>query len=282
MAKFSRLFFARGSGPPDASAPGGNLVATLKADVPAVENGFGGGLARLLSRAAPAASMAGSAVGVARADLPVGRLAFVIDATASRAAAWNEAKTIQRRMVQDTQRFGRLALRVVHFRGGGVGPRASLQAYPAAWTEQPEAITKHMDEISCASGNTQILAALDLIIGFKPAATAVMAIGDSREENLASVHQSAREFAARRIPVFAFLEGEDPNGQPAYRALARESGGAFAPFGTKLDLSSLMVAAAAYATGGTPALLTLAGEAGHGRPTALELAQQLKLPPPRR
>jgi len=139
-----------------------------------------------------------------------------------------------------------------------------------------------MDEISCASGNTQILAALDLIIGFKPAATAVMAIGDSREENLASVHQSAREFAARRIPVFAFLEGEDPNGQPAYRALARESGGAFAPFGTKLDLSSLMVAAAAYATGGTPALLTLAGEAGHGRPTALELAQQLKLPPPRR
>ena len=164
MAKFSRLFFARGSGPPDASAPGGNLVATLKADVPAVENGFGGGLARLLSRAAPAASMAGPAVGVARADLPVGRLAFVIDATASRAAAWNEAKTIQRRMVRDTQRFGRLALRVVHFRGGGVGPRASLQAYPAAWTEQPEAITKHMDEISCASGNTQILAAMDLVL----------------------------------------------------------------------------------------------------------------------
>jgi len=282
MARFSRLFFVPGSGGADALSPSGNLVAALKADVPAVENGFGGGLARLLSRTAPAASTAGPAAGVARADLPVGRLAFMIDATASRAAAWNEAKTIQRRMVRDTQRFGRLALRVVHFRAGGAGPRASLQAYPAGWTEQPEAITKHMDEISCASGNTQILAALDLIIGFKPAATAVMAIGDSREENLASVHQSAREFAARRIPVFAFLEGEDPNGQPAYRALARESGGAFAPFGTKLDLSSLMVAAAAYATGGTPALLTLAGEAGHGRPTALELAQQLKLPPPRR
>jgi len=108
-----------------------------------------------------------------------------------------------------------------------------------------------------------------------------MTIGDSCEENLASVHQSAREFAARRIPVFAFLEGDDPDGQSAYRALARESGGACAPFGAKLDLSSLMVAAAAYATGGAAALLTLAGEAGRERPAALELARQLKLPLPR-
>jgi hypothetical protein len=109
-----------------------------------------------------------------------------------------------------------------------------------------------------------------------------MTIGDSCEENLASVHQSAREFAARRIPVFAFLEGDDPDGQSAYRALARESGGACAPFGAKLDLSSLMVAAAAYVAGGAPALLALAGEAGHERQAALELARQLKLPPPRR
>jgi len=111
------------------------------------------------------------------------------------------------------------------------------------------------------------------------------ALHDDRRQlrgNLASVHQSAREFAARRIPVFAFLEGDDPDGQSAYRALARESGGACGPFGAKLDLSSLMVAAAAYVAGGAPALLALAGEAGHERQAALELARQLKLPPPRR
>jgi len=45
------------------------------------------------------------------------------------------------------------------------------------------------------------------------------------------------------------LEGyDDPDGQAAYRA-AVEFGGVFAGFSAKLDLSSLIVAAAAYVTG---------------------------------
>jgi hypothetical protein len=278
MAKLSRLFFAQRSRPTEILRPGGSLIAGLKAGVPAAEDGSGGGLARLLARTATATA----ARATATAHLPVGRLAFVIDATASRAAAWNEAKKIQRRMVQNTRRFGCLALRVVHFGGGAGGPGASVQSYPAAWTERPEEITKHMDGISCVRGNTQILAAMRLVLSFKPGATAVVAIGDSCEESLASLHEAGREFGRRRIPVFAFLDGDDPGGEAAYRALAKESGGAFAPFGAKLDLSSLIVAAAAYATGGAPALLMLAGETGQDHAAALELAHQLRLPPPRR
>lgn len=278
MAKLTRLFFAQGSGSAETLRPAGSLIASLKAGVPAAEGGAGGGLARLLTRAAAATAARAAAM----ADFPVGRLAFVIDATASRAAAWNEAKKIQRRMVEDTRRFGRLALRVVHFRGVAVGPHASVESYPAAWTDRPEEIVRHMDGISCMSGNTQILTAMGLVLSFKPAATAVVAIGDSCEESLAPVREVARKLGRRRIPVFAFLDGNDPKGEVAYRALAEESGGAFAPFGAKLDLSSLIVAAAAYATGGAPALLMLAGEAGHERWAALELAHQLKLPPPRR
>jgi hypothetical protein len=60
------------------------------------------------------------------------------------------------------------------------------------------------------------------------------------------------------------------------------SGGAFAVFGGKLDLGSLIVAAGAYVAGGETALQKLSSSSdGTGR-AAIAVMQQLRLEAPRR
>jgi hypothetical protein len=67
----------------------------------------------------------------------------------------------------------------------------------------------------------------------------------------------------------------------AYRILAQRTRGVFARFGDRLGLSGLIVAAATFTTGGAPALQRLAAVPGRDRNAALEVARQLRLPPPR-
>lgn len=223
---------------------------------------------------------------LARKGAPTAHLAFVIDATASRSGSWKEATSIQRRMVYETRRFGVLSLRVVHFGGNAVN------AYPARWTESPEQVVKYMGTIQCVAGETQIVPAIDIALGADPPPTAIVAIGDTCEEDLCVVRKTGQALGKRCIPVFSFFDGWEMPEEFAkasafrpdagHRILAAESGGVFARFGDKLDLSSLMVATAAYVTGGAPALLSIAARSGSEGQAALTLVEQLRLPPPGR
>jgi hypothetical protein len=221
------------------------------------------------------------------APRPRAHLALVIDATGSRSVMWHEAKKIQRRMVEETRQFGRMSLRVVHFGGG------SVNAYPATWTDDANRIAKYMDGIQCRAGGTQIVAAIEQALASNPGPTAIVAIGDTCEEHRDVVRKSAAELGRRSIPVFSFFDtlGRPdveftlpPTGTRAegHWILAEESGGVFARFGDKLDLSSLMMATAAYVAGGAEALLMLAQRRDKDGQAALQLVDRLRLPPPSR
>ena len=275
--KITRLFSLQGW--PAAGAtplPGQNLITTLKSGPPAAKSEVRG-LARLMQKARAVPSGVTSRPSETRQapSFAGGRLAFMIDATLSRSHAWLEATKIQRRMVEETRRFGRLSLRLAYFRG-----QSALELYPDGWTDDPGIITAHMDTIRCASGHTQIARALGAVLLSDPPPNAIVAIGDCCEEKLAPIREAGRALGGSRIPVFAFLDGHDRAGEEAYRALAADSGGVFARFGDKLNLGPLIVAAGAYTAGGAAALLMLCRAPDAQGRAALECARQLKLPPP--
>jgi len=281
MAKFPKLWGTDHEAGPD-------LISGLKdsaGNVPAPRVRSGGGLARLLG--GTAVNSTGSGVIADRPGTPPrpaaaagtepkpARLAFMIDATASRKRAWQQAKNTQIRMFQEASRFGRLALRMVHFQG-----TSTVEAFPATWTQDPHDLVRHMERIVCRHGHTKIVSALRELLTSADPPSAIVAIGDCCEEDLASIERIAHDLGRRGIPVFSFLDGNDDEGRCAYRALASLSGGAFFMFGEDLRLDSLVVAAGAYAAGGTSALTQLAASRGPERRAAAAIAGQLLLSRP--
>jgi hypothetical protein len=225
---------------------------------------------------------------LARRAQSAGRLAFVIDNTASRFLMWRKVQEIQRRMVHETRQFGRLSLRVIHFGGNEVS------AYPEMWTESADEIAAYMDGISCCVGGTMIVPAIDRLLNSEPLPSAIVLIGDSCEESFEQVRACARNLGRQSIPVFSFFDTvgwptswrdglmHQPTDTQAEGLwiLARESGGAFALFGDKLDLSSLMIGTAAYVAGGAPALLSVAERPNKEGEAASQFIEQLRLQPP--
>jgi hypothetical protein len=250
-----------------------NLIAKLQTTSTAVPKPSGG-LARLLDDAA------GKSANPQKPVMAVvaGRLGFVIDATASREWAWQEAKNIQGKMFKQASAHGRLALRMVHFRG------QQIQTFPASgWLHDPERLITHMNKIECLQGLTQIVGSIQQLLRTAEPPTVIVLIGDCCErEDQETIEDLARVLGKLKIPVFAFFEGEDEVGRQAYKALARLSGGAFAAFGGKLALGSLIVAVGAYASGGEPALHKLSSSPDSEGKAAVVMMQQLRLAAPKR
>ena len=76
------------------------------------------------------------------------------------------------------------------------------------------------------------------------------------EENLDALVLKARELGKHKVPIFAFLEGNDTVADISFRELASRSGGAFAKFDTNAakQLGELLSAVVVYAVGGLEAL----------------------------
>lgn len=182
-----------------------------------------------------------------------GHMAYIIDATGSRADTWEQAQTIQSDMFREAAKGGDLTVRLVHFGGQTVTDKG--------WFTSAGNLVNAMKSVSCQSGMTQINESVDKILSVEGKLPRnIVLIGDSYEEDDASLMSTVARLAATGVKVFAFLDVLDGvgNGEHAYRTLATKTGGSFQYFGRDMNLKALCEAVAAYTTGGDEALTKLA------------------------
>lgn len=181
----------------------------------------------------------------------VTRLGFLIDATASRAATWEQAQAAQAQMFRSVRKLGRLAVRLVHFGGG--------QLADDGWFDDPRSAADAMARVRCQSGVTQILPGFAAFLGApsEKRPSVVILIGDSFEEDAREAERLGAALRHEGIRVFSFLEGRDTRAQSAFRALADATGGRFAALGADLPLDALCEGVALLAAGGDQAVQRL-------------------------
>lgn len=183
------------------------------------------------------------------------RLAFIIDATASRQPTWDHACQIQGNMFRAVANTGRLEVQLVYFRG-------MEDFYYSDWKSDAESLLQEMTGVRCQAGHTQIGRSLRHLLhetGAHPVKAAVY-IGDACEETDDSLYKLAGELRIHGTPVFLFQENHLPEVEQVYRNIARISGGAYSHFDANSPglLSELLAAVAVYATGGQDALKSFA------------------------
>jgi hypothetical protein len=179
------------------------------------------------------------------------RLGFIVDATGSRAATWEEAQAAQRRLFAATRRVKRLKLRLIHFGGD--------ELHDHDWQEKADTLTRAMAGVRCERGLTQFLPALRRFID-EPAdhrASAIVLTGDCFEEDADEAEHIAKALKQAGIRLFCFHEGNDEFAGGVFRMLARTTGGSFARLGDELNLTALCEAVALLTAGGREALARL-------------------------
>jgi hypothetical protein len=198
-----------------------------------------------------------------------GRLVFALDATMSRQPTWDMACALQAEMFREAQALGSLDIRLVYYRGLN-------ECRASGWISDSAQLAKLMGKIDCRGGNTQIGKVLSEARreAVASAVRAVVFVGDAMEEPIDQLCVKAGELGLLKVPVFMFQEGHDEVAEPAFREIARLTGGAWCRFdpGAAAQLRELLRAAAAYAAGGREALLRLS-KAGGG---AAALIGQMK------
>ena len=187
-----------------------------------------------------------------------GRLLFALDATASRGPTWDMAKGLTGNMIREAMSVGRLELQLVFFRGGG---DTRQECVASDWIADPTRLVQTMAKVECRAGYTQIARTLVHAkresIGSR--VDAVVLIGDACEpveDPLDILIGEAAELRQLKTPVFAFLEGSNPEAEKGFRAIAKGSNGAFGRFnaGSAKQLGELLRAVSVFAAGGITAL----------------------------
>ncbi|MDB5317870.1 MAG: hypothetical protein JWO26_87 [Rhodospirillales bacterium] len=197
------------------------------------------------------------------------RLLFAVDATASRQPSWDRACQLQAEMFAAAQGLGGIAISLGYWRGFN-----ECAATPFL-TDAAE-LGRRMAGVDCRGGQTQILRMLAHAEKAHQAKrlAAMILVGDAAEEPPDPICHAAGELGLRGVPVFTFLEGQDPAASALFPEIARLSGGAYAPFdpASAAMLRDLLRAVATYAAGGRRALATLEN------PAARRIVAQLPAP----
>ncbi len=178
-------------------------------------------------------------------------MAFIIDATASREDTWKQAQALQAEMFSAVSQIGELRVHLQHFGGNNLKN--------TGWHNSAADVRRKMAEVGCRGGHTQHVTALQNLRG-NLFGGAIVIIGDSFEENHQRAMELASYFGSKKVPIFAFQEGEDETAAVAFKGMAQNSGGAYAKFGAgaKDTLLDLLKAAATFTAGGKDELLKLA------------------------
>jgi len=188
-----------------------------------------------------------------------GRLVFALDATMSRQPTWDMACALQADMFREAQALGSLDIRLVYYRGLN-------ECRASGWISDSAQLAKLMGKIDCRGGHTQIGKVLSEARreAVASAVRAVVFVGDAMEEPIDQLCVKAGELGLLKVPVFMFQEGHDEAAEPAFREIARLTGGAWCRFdpGAAAQLRELLRAAAAYAAGGREALVRLSKSGG--------------------
>jgi len=180
-----------------------------------------------------------------------GRLVFAMDATMSRQPTWDAACNLQGQMFSETAAIGGLDVQLVFFRGFG-------ECKASRWASDPRTLSGIMSKVDCRGGHTQIGKVLAHIrkAHTKKTINAAVFVGDAMEEDIDHLCALAGELGLINVPVFMFQEGFDAIAEPAFREIARLSGGAYCRFdaSSAQQLRDLLAAVAVYAAGGRKAL----------------------------
>jgi hypothetical protein len=204
-----------------------------------------------------------------QADTPKGRLIFAMDATASRAPAWDMAMSIQADMFNAAAALGGLEVQLVYYRG-------LAECRSSAWTRDAAGLGRLMSKVGVLAGRTQIERVLRHVL--KEASTgkvnAVVFIGDAMEENVDLLADAAGQLGLRGVPVFMFHEGGGEPAAGAFKHIAKVSGGAYCLFDAASPdkLRNLLRAVAAFAAGGAQALINYGKRHGGD---VLQIADQM-------
>jgi hypothetical protein len=188
--------------------------------------------------------------------LPLGRLMFALDATASRAPTWDIARDLQAKMFRAAAPIGRLDVQLVYYRAG--------ECRTSKWVSNGECLAQLMNRIECEAGYTQIgrVLAHALRETEKTAVQALVFIGDAMEEQVEELAAMAGKLGKLGVPIFLFQEGREPAARKAFRLLALKSGGAYFEFNPNTSraieqLSDQLNAVARLAVGDVEALSRL-------------------------
>ncbi len=198
-----------------------------------------------------------------------GRLIFAFDATMSRQATWDLARSVQGKMFETAAAHGGLDVQLVYYRGFG-------ECKASRFVGAGESLAGLMSRIAVEAGRTQIekvlLHAQDETKHRR--VDVLVFVGDATEEELDILAARAGELGLAGVKCFMFQEGRDPAAERAFRKIALLTGGAYATFDLAAPdrLAALLSAAAAYAAGGRRALELEA----HGAKAAGLLLEQLR------
>ena len=177
----------------------------------------------------------------------LGRLAIIIDATASRQPTWDMASHIQSEMFAAAADHGGLEVQLIFFRGFG-------ELRQSKWMRDPARMQSAMNAVRCHAGLTQIARALNAVTreAARTPVAAFVYVGDACEEDIDAVGHAAGQLGARGVKGFVFQEGQDRDAHLAFQQMAQLTRGSLERFdaGAAARLRALMGAAAAYASGG--------------------------------
>jgi hypothetical protein len=176
------------------------------------------------------------------------RLAFIIDATASREPTWGLASELQAQMFEQAGTIGGLEVQLIYFRG-------VHECSHSPWTSDARELKRMMGRVMCEGGYTKYSKALAHTRKEheRQKINAVVVIGDAMEERPQELYDAV---AGLGVPLFLFQEGDLPEVRAAFQEMARLTKGAYARFdpGSAKLLGELLRAVAAFAVGGLTAL----------------------------
>ena len=211
-----------------------------------------------------------AATPVSSAPGECGRLVFAMDATASRAPAWDHAAQIQGEMFTETSALGGLEIQLIFYRGFG-----EFKVSP--WLSRSDELLRMMTSVFCLAGETQIRKVLQHAINETKdrKVNALVFVGDSVEEDVDRLGALAGELGLLGVPAFMFHEGDNPIAAFAFQQVARLTNGAYCRFDASSPkvLRDLLSAVAVFAAGGRRALEDMAKERGG---QILSIAHQVK------
>ena len=180
-----------------------------------------------------------------------GRLAFALDATASRQPTWDLACALQAEMFAAAAGLGGLKVQLVYYRG-------AHECRSSPYVSDAAALSRLMGQITCQGGRTQISRVLRHLEAEaeRSSLKAAVFVGDAMEEEAEALLTAAGRLGVLGVRLFVFQEGDDPQVKRTFREMARLTGGAWCRFDARAaeELRALLRAVATYAAGGRAAL----------------------------
>ena len=176
------------------------------------------------------------------------RILFALDATASREPTWDLAMNLHAELFRAaTDTVAAANVQLAYYRG-------YREFHVSPWSASPKELLGHMTGVRCHGGLTQIERVLQHAMreSKRERIKAAVFVGDACEEPHGALTAAAGKLALFNLPFFVFQEGADSGAAQAFRAIARITGGAYAPFaaGSANELRALFGVVARYAAHG--------------------------------